>query len=288
MIQENNEQGSSGSDWHEAPNVDTSSQQSEVETRGSAQGVLALKQDDIATWKRGAESFRRFMASLQIEKSTHEDFESIQSMFLGERATTFGDTTALALAEHLEPFGFQCIGYYVFRSEVVTRIVQEHSQEFSGLPTQPEFLMHALHVAGMEKYHIPRGLLLGYPLSVCKEHVDALNLRINAVANELLNILGKGNADYDYLVESFFSNREDPDKILRFFEEKMGMHYQRLGISKQDIPALLKELQYLLNSRGAEGVHGQGWIEYSTSEEGELRKARIRAAFEQSGILLEN
>jgi hypothetical protein len=258
--------------------------------------ALNITDADREKWKRGAFLYRNFVEGLPSE--LRECNGDIRAMFLGEKPAVFKDFSNTDIfIDRLKQFGYHHNGDYIYSPEAVAETVRQHGKEFEGLPIEsPEAIIAALNEQWRKK-RIPQGLILGYPLSSCSEH--ALTCQLQEVADDVGRILKEMHNEVGYreFNDALDGNRfvgivgkgghpvkiptaEAKTCLLRYFAEHAN-HHSHFG---NGLSWISEAIDYLQN-RQPRDIYGTGWVDAGNSEDSTLKAQRLKAAFEESGIL---
>lgn len=148
----------------------------------------------------------------------------------------------------------------------------------------PQAVMAELNAANRIEMYTIRGLVLGLPLESVRGYEQDEDLKLNAVAERLHTLITLAPHEDEYLVNEFFGNRRDKEGLLTFFEQQLTRHAEELGIWEDDIPKLLEELKFKLEAKRVD-VYGVYWMDHGDYPESQEKQARLKSAFEESGIL---
>lgn len=115
-----------------------------------------------------------------------------------------------------------------------------------------------------------------------------MRLRINGLVGRLEEFPDfEGDPQADAMIDVYNGQRRegaDLEATARFFEKYLGEHAQDLGIEDGDLSSVSQELRAWLGGKGF-NAYGVYWFDLHNSPESQARQARLKAAFEESGIL---
>ncbi|NOS67012.1 MAG: hypothetical protein HOO67_01440 [Candidatus Peribacteraceae bacterium] len=127
---------------------------------------------NIPVWKHGAELYRAFIKMIGDDqlRERYADDDELKLVFLGEKPAIWGSRERfLPIKGQLEQFGLVIEGQFLFNPVAVEEMFRRYPDEFAGLPTKsPTALIKAMDKVPITEGFVPRGLLMGYPLTACK------------------------------------------------------------------------------------------------------------------------
>lgn len=260
---------------------------------------------DIAAWKKGAESFRAFWGLIQDRfysapnTATRGDVGSLQAIFLGEKPAGWDNGFALRFKTELERFGlvFSDNGEFIYNPNLVTRVVLDHPDVFT-VEAQLDVakIMNNIKTMG----NIAIGLVLGFPESAVrgyeereKQDETIYNGKIKGILVNLLGIIAETNSELaDGLAKRCLRMRGQKSGggvLVSLLFQQCMQHKERLGLKDVDEVVFKDSLERVLRlppDRTGVNVYGIAWRDLPERQPDSLEKEkRLKAAFEQSGIL---
>lgn len=177
-------------------------------------------------------------------------------------------------------------------------MIRDYPDEFRGLPTEsPEFLIRALAAARGHEHEVAQGLVLGYPLTSCKTYVVVRHLTdtIEATSEMLKKVdngVGKRELDAAWFGNRFVGRAGRGGHAQKVSIEERRALLQKYLSGRSTNPAvtagdqswLPNAIEHYLHRRKA-GAYGVTWVDYEGLKDSVAKERRLKAAFEQSGIL---
>lgn len=268
------------------------------QVRRNSMQALSAESADIATWRHGAEQYRKFLEAIPKDlKERYERDHNLQLVFLGEKPAIWSTQERYEKVKNeLEQFGLLTEGEYLFSPAAVKVLLEEYPNEFTGLPTEsPAELMKTMAGAKETENLVARGLLLGYPLISCKEH--AIYLSVSHIIDSIVEELGGDTHDGRELlnacgIKGFVGDSPDKlgedigrDEARAILFSYFSRFSQEMHIDIDD-SSFRDAVELFLNGQSKEAGPQmyRGWMEYSGSSESKQKENRIRQAFEFSGL----
>lgn len=273
---------------------------------------------DIKQWRAGAESFQRFWQSVSKEDkqaffySPDEALEDpedakgeVQALFLGEKPAVWLPripTPTLQASFHAE--GLKAQGEIVYHQVLVERVMHEYPKEFPSdvfqtadqvikyIQTQGEAVNQ-----GAKPDNVRLGLVFGYPAESVRDFEKMQKLRIWNVIDSLddthaLSLEEQKSIDEAFYIPDEFRSHalkeHDVAQMQQIIGEAIKRNAHSIGLAEKDMSSLMEELEEALRierQRKGVDVYGVGWRDIHDNPDSREKQARLKCAFETSGIL---
>lgn len=249
---------------------------------------ISFSEAEMEKWKSGANKYKLFAKKIAgISDFPRQGVGEVQALFLGEKPAVFKNSFALANKEALESNGFKFFGDYCYHPQLVMEVIEKNRDVFTSFSEKnPETVMQELMKAPLNELSEARGIILGIPRTAAKAYKEVSQGEVNRIIEDLIKLLPDKEAEYlriNYMEKDMRGNHELLEFIIRKLET--GTHRYKLHMTNRSDREKLKErLRKIINSRGVD-IYGAHWIDYGPSRESEEKKIRLKAAFENSGIL---
>ncbi len=263
---------------------------SDIDTEIKDKSLLGVNQSeglytnaDIFMWEEGAAKYKEFVSNVkEIDKYNQEDKGGLQAMFLGEKPACFYNRLALSHKEELENLGFEFIGNYCFRPELVLGVIEKYKKDIIFLDQDPIKLMEELNMATHGEQNIIRGLVLGFPLSSVLGYEKATKFGIEEVIKSLYDLLP--NDGKKYLEETFYNNRQGNQEMFNWIIDRLLEYRDVLKLDESRLTKVVDGLKMTTNARLID-VNGISWTEYEYSADSVIKQNRLMASFKKGGFL---
>jgi|SRR3989338_3416316 len=191
-----------------------------LDVRSSVDRVLS-DSTDVSLWQQGAKMYRQFLSMIGDAdlRGRYAADDELQLIFLGEKPAIWGSPERFTPVQNeLARFGLIIDENFLFNPVAVDGIARQYPNEFAELPTEnAAALIRSMNAAGIRKRFVERGLLLGYPLSACREFASARNANEIDRQNPKVGLRGlRGMEWVDY--SGSLESQEKEQRIRRAYE----------------------------------------------------------------------
>lgn len=276
------------------------------------QEVLPYTPEDIQHWQQRAGDYRHFLTTLSSherqelfasERPLSEDVivrgvgdeRYMQALFLGEKPMVNISTDtpySLSLREKLAQYDLEVHhGFIVDRNQLDTLIRSKQKFFERYHITSTDEALERMGETHSQEQEALMGVMLGYPQSAAEDY-EAM-YPIPQVMRHIIDFPEIDTADKRLLQHTFelgllLPEEESPFPDVTVHESEIIPLVERygpaVGLQTQDIKDICDKLPVYLNAQGA-NVHGITWLDFKPSQESIHKQARLKAAFETSGIL---
>lgn len=243
--------------------------------------------EEYAKWKEGALKYKDFMAHAGVESLlTKTNKSNLQTMFLKEKPAVFPVTCAEQIKDALATYGYSVAGSYVYDPSQVRSVMDMYPDFFLSYGfTDPDMLMVKLSTEKNDKASVVRGLVLGFPLSSAQSYERNAQYSVHKVIWKLFHILEDDSSQKKFIEQNIYTIKNAQDgETSRLIAEEFETYKQELGITSEDIPELVAQLEDDLKLQQIQ-VYGNNWVGYVNDEDNVRRVNRLKEAFESSGII---
>lgn len=244
-------------------------------------------EEDSEKWREGAAHFSEFWQQalnqhLDVNFTPHAK-ACLQAMFLGEKpATLISSEISQQSKDLLHAYGLQVEGVYVYDPGQVGAVIQKNAKELGKFGGTAEQVVKSLSSVDLNREGVARGLILGYPKESAIAYEAQQDPKAEQVLHQLYELLT--GEDKAYLEAQYFTKITDKAGLLDFVTRQLMLHHDALGIGSDAIPAILRKVESSARAKVL-NVYGVTWVDYGLSEESSQKQARLKKAFEQSGII---
>ncbi len=258
---------------------------------------------DVARWKDGTEKFREFWKKIPEqamgrpfpphEKNPYKAFDKyqigeVQALFLGEKPACYGNGLVQNYSSMLQNYGYvvrqdkkgNC--YAFDQDQLATLMVKQPNFFHAYKAKSVEDVMHLLAQAEPSQQDALRGIVLGYPYESVEQFLDPVYQQRYAIYLQVEQFLLHHPEEEHVLI----AGAEGPEypHLSKILTEKARQYQSPIGLNAEQI-AVLEKFDSLIQNRNGITIYGVTWAETRSSGESQNKQARLKAAFEMSGIL---
>ena len=243
--------------------------------------------EDLEKWREGASNYKKFLGLDGVQDSLlSQNNGQLKALFLKEKPALFALASLVVLKPALLSFGFKVTGEYVYSAEQVQIVINNNQETFTQYgATDADAVMERLSREENPSANIIRGLVLGFPLKSAEAFEKTGKYKINTVVLKLYELMKTNTEKQKFLELNFYTEkREGNNAVFDFILQEIKSHQQELEITPEDIPELTSQLKELIQAKSVD-VYDNAWFDYEDDPESQRRQLRLKAAFENSGIL---